>query len=204
MWPAVSAEPVALLLAAGRGRRFGADKRWQVVDGVPMALASARAVLAAVPRVVAVVRAEDSALAGALAELGCHPVTCPDADRGMGLSLAAGVQASIDAAGWLVALADMPWVQPATHAAVLGALTAGASVARACHGGRAGHPVGFDRRWRDALLALDGDEGARRIVQRAGPALVHCEVGDPGCLRDVDRPMDLGRGAFSDAGPVCS
>jgi len=187
---------VGILLAAGRAARFGADKRLAILDagdevGLPIAVASCRRLRAAVPDVIAVVRTGDDDLARRLRGTGARVVHCGNADEGMGASLACGVRAAPDADGFVVALADMPWVQPATIAGVADALRAGASVAAPFHGGRRGHPVGFAARHRGTLLALAGDEGARAIVAREGAALVRLDVADAGVLRDVDHPDDL-------------
>ncbi len=191
--------PTGVLLAAGRGSRFGSDKRWQpLADGTPMALASAQALRKALPQVVAVVGAGEEALAVRLAACGCRPVLCADAALGMGHSLAAGVAAAADAAGWLVALADMPWIRPATHRRVAEALRRRASAVRAVCEGRPGHPVAFPPDWFEDLLALSGDAGARRLLAARPP--LACPVDDPGVLRDVDRPADLGAADAARAG----
>ena len=183
---------VGILLAAGFARRFGSDKRLQrLADGRAMAVVAAGSLLQAGVPVIAVVRPEDALLAELLTAVGCEVVQATAAHRGMGHSLAAGVAASPDAAGWLVALADMPRLQVASHRAVLAALHAGASLARSEHDGRAGHPVGFAAPWREQLLALTGDAGARHLVQAAAAELVRCPVDDPGVLFDVDLPGDL-------------
>jgi molybdenum cofactor cytidylyltransferase len=85
----------------------------------------------------------------------------------------------------------MPWVQPATVRAVAAALAAGADVVAPWHRGRRGHPVGFGRACLPALLALDGDEGARHVVAAWAGRALRIDVDDPGCLLDVDRPDDL-------------
>jgi molybdenum cofactor cytidylyltransferase len=184
---------VGILLAAGRSRRFGSDKRLQsLADGTPMVLAAARNLAAACPRSIVVIRPDDTALASLLTETGLETVVCEAAEQGMGHSLAAGVAASANAAGWLVALADMPYIQPASYRAVLDALLAGAALARPFHGGRPGHPVGFAAVHRSALLALTGDQGGKAILEAHGAALVTCRVVDPGVLKDVDIPAQIG------------
>jgi molybdenum cofactor cytidylyltransferase len=188
-------KPVGVLLAAGRGRRFdssgGQDKLLQVLPGgEAVVVASARAMLAVLPRVLAVVRGEDGAVARALSALGCELVVCPEADDGMAASLVRGVRHSLpQGRAWVIALGDMPHVAPATIAALCGALDGGAAIALPVRGGRRGNPVAFGRAHQEALLALHGDCGARSIVQ-ANP-VVEVEVVDYGIFRDIDTPADL-------------
>ena len=184
--------PTGILLAAGASRRFGGDKLLAPLpDGTPLGAASCRSLRLALPDVIAVVRPHDDVLAASLAAQGARVVRCERADEGMGASLACGVAASAGAAGWIVALADMPWIAPSTLRAVADAIAAGASLAAPEHRGERGHPVGFAASHRDALLALAGDEGARAILSRAGASLVRIDVDDAGVLRDVDAPGDL-------------
>jgi molybdenum cofactor cytidylyltransferase len=109
----------------------------------------------------------------------------------MGATLATGVAATAEAAGWVIALADMPWIAPATVATIATRIAAGAAICAPVRAGRRGHPVGFDRRYRDALMRLTGDQGARSVIAAHRDALLEIAVDDPGILRDVDRPEDL-------------
>ncbi len=182
----------ALLLAAGAGRRFGADKLSAALpDGTPVGVAAAQNLLAAGCETLAVVRTADAGIAPALARLGVRLTPCVDADLGMGHSLACGVRASAQADGWLIALGDMPFVRPASIAAVAAALARGAPIAAPSYGGRRGHPVGLAAGFRDHLLGLRGDEGARRLLRAHAGRMVRVDVDDPGVLRDVDWPGDL-------------
>ena len=184
---------VALLLAAGQGSRFGGDKLLHPLRGVPLAAHAARNLRAAGLPVVAVVKPGDEALAALLNAEGCTVTVCPDAGAGMGHSLAHGVSVTSHAGGWIVALADMPAVKPATIARIVDALHAGASLAAPFLHGERGHPVGFAAHHRDALLQLAGDVGARSLMQAQRNALVVLDVDDPGVLYDVDRRDDLAR-----------
>ena len=111
----------------------------------------------------------------------------------MGSSLAAGVSAADSADGWLIALADMPWIQPATIAAVAGRLADGASMVMPVFGGRRGHPVGLSARWLQPLLSLCGDVGARELIANHQQELELLDLGDAGVLKDIDYPQDLSR-----------
>ena len=104
-----------LLLAAGFSRRFGADKLLQpLADGTAIGLAAARHLRAALPETRVIVNAEDAELSRLLTEEGFSVTVCPQAQDGMGASLAWGVRHTASASAWIIALADMPFIQPAT------------------------------------------------------------------------------------------
>lgn len=196
----MTAAVTGILLAAGRGRRFDPaglrNKLLQpLADGEAVVAASARKLLAAVPRVVAVVAPDDGGVGACLAALGCDVVVCPDADSGMAASLVHALRHSLKSgspSAWLVALGDMPYVAPATLRALAAALAAGAPIAAPVLDGRRGNPVGFGAVHLDALLALRGDRGARGLLQAC--PVTELAVSDPGILRDVDVPDDLTAG----------
>ncbi|MES2760324.1 MAG: nucleotidyltransferase family protein [Pseudomonadota bacterium] len=187
--------PVGILLAAGRGRRFDPsgtrNKLLQTLaGGEPVVVASARAMLAVLPKVIAVVAPDDGGVAGALRALGCDVTTCPDADQGMAHSLVHALRHSLpEAQAWLVALGDMPQVRESTIRALADAVAAGAVIAAPLCGGRRGNPVAFGAACLPELLALRGDEGARHILQRHPVTPV--DVDDPGIFQDIDQPSDL-------------
>ena len=187
-----------ILLAAGRGRRFdpaGVQNKLlqHLPNGEPVVVASARRLLAVLPRVVAVVPPRDGGVADALRALGCTVTVCADADSGMGLSLAHAIRHAPlhthGASGWLVALGDMPFVAEATLQALVQAIEDGAGIAAPLFDGRRGNPVAFGAIHYAALLALDGDQGARRLL--ASNPVTTVAVPDPGILRDIDTQGDL-------------
>lgn len=167
-------------------------------DGAPVALASLRALQQALPRTLVVVRPDNLALIVALKESDVEVLIAADADAGMGHSLAAGVAATAEARGWIVALADMPYIETNSIALVLAALQDGAVMAAPSHQGLRGHPVGFDASFRDELMALEGDEGARSLLHRHANSLQLVECTDAGVLRDIDTLNDLRRDLPSD------
>lgn len=183
-----------VLLAAGYGSRFdpsGIHNKLlaRLPDGMPLAHESAQRLLQVVTRVVAIVRPGSELLARELNDAGCDVMFAADAERGMGATLAAGIHASADAEGWIVALADMPRIALPTIEAVARTLDEGASIVAPFYQGQRGHPVGFGVEHRDALLSLDGDTGARALF--ASHRVTRIDVDDPGIIRDVDTPDDL-------------
>lgn len=183
-----------LLLAAGKGRRFDpsgvGNKLLAPLPGVDevVAVAAARAMLQVLP-VLAVVGAVDSELGRRLAEAGCDVIGCADADAGMSASLIGGIRQARDATGWIIALADMPYVQAATHRGLLAALKDGVQIAVPTYQGKRGNPVAFGCSHRDGLLALSGDRGARTLLQEF--PVNEVPVNDPGIHRDIDTRADL-------------
>ena len=89
----------------------------------------------------------------------------------------------------MVALGDMPHVQPSTVAALAAALASGAGIAAPVCGGRRGNPVAFSSAYLPDLLALQGDQGARAIVK--SHPVTEVEVADTGNFHDIDTASDL-------------
>ncbi|MDH3638624.1 MAG: nucleotidyltransferase family protein [Gammaproteobacteria bacterium] len=183
---------VGVLAAAGAGTRFGAHKLLAPLwDGTPMGVAAARNLIAVVPACVAVVRDGDRALAALLESVGMQIVWNTHAEDGLGASIACGVRARRDARGWLIALADMPAVQPDTIQLVANALAAGAAIAAPVFRGRRGHPVGFSAEFYPALVRMAGETGARSILEAHPDVAKNIRVADPGVVHDIDRRSDL-------------
>lgn len=191
----MDARPAVIVLAAGKGSRFlGADHKLAQTLGASTVLGTTLQHAIASDLQVVVVTTQ------ALADLACRSVAARDVivlpevgapgetALGMGYSIGAGVSARPEAGGWLILPGDMPQVQPLTLQAVARQLAHDA-VVYAQYKGRRGHPVGFSPELYSELIALRGDEGARRLVARY-PA-VGVEVDDPGVLVDLDTLADL-------------
>jgi molybdenum cofactor cytidylyltransferase len=180
-----------ILLAAGQGSRFGSQKLLAPLPNGPLVVqASAANLLRGVGSVIAVTR-RDEKLMRVLDDCGCRIVVNERADEGMGTSLAAGIAASGEAEGWIVALGDMPYILPSTITRVRDALLAGAPLAIPARGVARGHPVGFAREFCDALLALHGDAGAKALVAGHLHRATLIEVDDLGITADIDTQADL-------------
>jgi molybdenum cofactor cytidylyltransferase len=179
-----------LLLAAGASQRYGSNKLLAELNGQALILHSARA-LSDCDRVIAIVREGDHALHQVLQQAGIEWVVNPDAEAGMGRSIAAGVKASEASHGWCILPADMPAVRPATTQSIVTALQGGAPIVAPFYRDQRGHPVGFGAEFKDELLALSGDTGARTILAAHPDQLIRLEVADAGILHDIDTPLDF-------------
>jgi molybdenum cofactor cytidylyltransferase len=183
-----------ILLAAGSASRFGGGKLLApLAGGTPIGVHALANLAACVDRVTAVVRPEDSALARLLAAHGASVTVCPYAANGMGQSLAWAIRATPLSEGWVVALADMPWVTTTTIRFIADSLRRGGELVAPSRRGVRGHPVAFSRRFYGELAGLSGDEGAKTILQTHAADLRVIETDDEGVSRDVDTPADLAR-----------
>jgi molybdenum cofactor cytidylyltransferase len=179
---------VALLLAAGSASRMGRDKLAASVGGVVLRDRALEPLLACAGLEVVVVARPGAPPAPS----GVRVVENKEHSTGMASSIRAGVSASADADGWLIALADMPAVSSSTVDAVAVALVHGdRGIVVPVHGGRRGHPVGFSSRYRDELLQLEGDVGGRGILKAHPDDILLLDVPDPGILLDIDTTDDL-------------
>jgi len=192
----------AILLAAGRSARFAAaggreaTKLAASVAGKPLARYAAEAALASAARPVVVVtgHARD-AVEAALHGLRLRFVHNPAFASGLASSLKAGLAALPgDIEGAVVLLADMPAVAPALIDRLAAAFAAApdALAAIPVAEGRRGNPVLLGRALFPAVAALDGDEGARRLLAGLPPGrVVEIAAGDDGATLDVDTPEAL-------------
>jgi CTP:molybdopterin cytidylyltransferase MocA len=184
--------PVALLLAAGGGRRLGlGPKALLPYRGRPL-LEHAVAVLrdGGCERVLVVLGAQADGVAARARLDGCALVRNPDWESGVGSSLRVGLAAlPPDAPAALVALVDTPGVGPAAVARMLTAHQRGARLAAAAYGGRRAHPVligaGY---WAEAARGAVGDAGARALLAAHADVLELVECGDVARPDDIDTP----------------
>ena len=188
-----ASRPAVLLLAAGRGTRFGGDKRRAPVsDGMGLLQVSIACYRQTGLAVIVCLssRPEDDDPEAGVREPGVSVVRCDSAERGMGSTLAQGAAACRSFSGIFVALGDMPLVSAGTLRALEEAL-APDRIAVPHHRGRRGHPVLFGAAFMGDLAALRGERGGASLLSANPAACARIEVDDPGILLDVDRGPDL-------------
>lgn len=130
------------------------------------------------------------------AGLSAHLVTpIPGTNTGMGDSIARGVHATAHSSAWLILPGDMPLVQAQTLRAVAECVQSSSAydAVQPVWRDRTGHPVAFSARCLAELLALQGEHGARTVLQRLRmQGKVHAlAVEDQGVVHDIDTLSDL-------------
>ncbi|WP_435930130.1 nucleotidyltransferase family protein [Dryocola sp. BD613] len=173
----LTSSPTVIILAAGKGERFLASgssvhKLDALLNGEPVLWHLLQAVKAS--------------------GLQWHLVKPEGGTGGMGDSIALGVRATANAAGWLILPADLPLIHPASLQRVAAALRE-KPVVVPYYRQRQGHPVGFRRECLHSLLALSGDTGAKEIVRdsRLKGNLLDLPLSDAGIVHDIDVLPDL-------------
>lgn len=184
-----------LVLAAGSARRFGGHKLLADLQGKPMighTLDALVSIAGPTTPVIVCINPKDHALITYLQDRQqtFHP--CPNAEQGMGHTLADAVSAHPHWPGWIICLGDMPYIQPSTYLQLLHASHRYVMMAPQYHGER-GHPVCFHQNLRETLCQLRGDRGARSVLTQHAEQLELLTVNDPGITLDIDAPSDLNR-----------
>lgn len=188
----MSADVVAVVLAAGGSARLGRPKQLLRRDGEPLLRRSVRLAQASgAARVLVALGAHAPLLREALAGTAVEVVEITDWPQGLGASLA-GVQAALGDADFrrvLVLGCDQPALAlPHLTALLDSALQAEAGGAFSAYAGVRGLPaVVAARDWRAARFS--GDEGLRAWAR--DPARRFGEVSAPDLAWDIDTPADL-------------
>lgn len=198
---------IGILLAAGFSRRFGSSNKLlqTLPDGRQIGLAAAENLIQAIPLTIAVLRPDNKELAALLRNAGLEIVFCHAQEMADSLSAAIRHSANFAEAGfnktdfaetnggYVIALADMPYINPLTISTVAQEIRTGAAIAVPTYQGQRGHPVGFSARFRSELEQLSGDEGARSILKRHAHEIKLLVCDDAGILADIDTPADLAK-----------
>ncbi len=185
----------ALLLAAGGSRRLGFPKQTVMFEGITLLRRATEALLeTGCEPVVVVLGAHRERMAREIAGLPIVVAENEAWESGMGSSVRAGLHEALrrapDLGAILIGVCDQPGVTGADLRELLALYrTAGLPAAAARYGGALGVPAVFAQRLFGELLALEGDRGARRVIQKQGEQVAGLEL--PSAERDVDELEDL-------------
>lgn len=186
----------AIVLAAGKSSRMGANKLLLPLDGHPLLWRAINTACASSADVVLVVLGNEAErVAAALPQGRYRRVDNPRFADGLSTSLQAGLDAlpeNVD--GALILLADMPFTASATVEALLAAAReAPDQIAAMNQGGRPIPPVYWPRDLFAALHDIHGDEGGRSLLMLSPEAVRLVAMAQPDEALDVDAPEDYQR-----------
>lgn len=179
-----------LLLAAGRSKRFGTNKLLTRINDRPMLLETYAKYRQCFARICVIVNPDDLRVQQLLSEFYINYLECPHADQGMGTSLAFGIKQNPDWQGWVIALADMPYIQTHTLNKLNVLLHTHEIVAPVLKKQR-GNPVGFSNHYYAELAQLSGEQGAKSVLQKNVQKVHLFNVDDQGIMLDIDKLSDV-------------
>jgi len=181
-----------LILAAGRGSRFGGRKMLALVDGRPMLQHVLDLAAAAALEPVVVVIGEDAAeIESAMTWRGEIRVRNEDPGRGLSSSVRLGLEALAGAERVLVLLGDQPYLGLENVSVITASSRDPARpiVVPRYADGKPGNPVLLEREAFTLAAALEGDRGMSQLF-RDNPGLVR-RLELAGSNPDIDRAEDL-------------
>lgn len=187
----------AVLLAAGRSKRFGKDNKLLAeIGGIPLVRRVAEILLASnVAEVVVVVGFEARKVSEALSGLELQRAFNADHEEGLSSSLRSGVDSlPAEARGAMIVLADMPGVTVKLVNRLIDTFERADcdKIVFPTHGdGEQGNPVIWPRRFFPELLALEGDKGAKSLIKAHPQDCVGVAVKNESAFGDIDAPADL-------------
>lgn len=187
----------ALVLAAGRSTRMGANKLLEVLHEKPLVrhVADAARASNASPLIIVTGHERDK-LVAALSDIDASFIDNPHYAEGLSTSLKAGIAAipqSCD--GAIVLLGDMPLVTPEIINALIAAAPQDAPQIAAVpvFNGEWGNPVLLMRKCFADMSTLSGDAGARKYLMEHRDQVLDVPVNDASILVDLDTPEALAR-----------
>lgn len=189
-----------IILAAGRSSRMSPDgghKLLSTFDGVAMVRRMAlRAIESKAVNIYAVTGFRHEQIEACLVDLDMQIAFNAAFASGMSSSLRAGLKIPgvMDHAGVLILLADMPSITTYNLDQLIDAFATskGRCIVRAAHAGTSGNPVILPKRLFAQALTLEGDRGARTLIENCDLDIIEVDIGEA-ALVDVDTQSDLQR-----------
>lgn len=187
----MTGDVACVVLASGFSRRYGADKLLErMTSGQSMIEQTVALYRRVFQTVYVVARPDNFALINKLNTLtGVILINNTRADLGMSQSVVAAVKSVHPNSAWLFALADMPYLNADTVSSICSASKSD-KIVQPVFNGTPGNPVSIGVSFRDQLLDLHGDLGAKQVVKSAGAALHRVDCQDLGIHQDIDTPND--------------
>ena len=159
-----------LILAAGKGSRFGGRKQLADLDGRPLLEHAILAMTASpVGRVVVVLGAGAESVIARVDFHGAEPILCERWEEGQSASLACGLAELPGCEAVVVTLGDLPHLSTNAIRRVIAARGEGIEAVRATYSGEPGHPVLLERELIERMRDVTGDHGARNLLLSVSP-----------------------------------
>jgi molybdenum cofactor cytidylyltransferase len=190
----------AIILAAGRSTRMGSNKLLEDLNGKPLVRHVAEAALASkVHPVIVVTGHQHEGVSAALEGLNLTFIHNADFADGLSTSLKTGVAAlTTEVTAVIVLLGDMPLIPSAAINQLITAFEASPQKIAAVpvYEGEWGNPVLLSRTLFEEVSTLQGDAGARRLLNGRAGDVLEVPIASDAVLIDLDTPEALAKARF--------
>ncbi len=184
-----------LILAAGLSQRFSQGHKlcYPLADHhhKPIILETMTRIQQVTDNYLIITSSFDSLVSQLLQQYQYDFTICPNANQGMGDTLAFGVKQTKNWSGWVIMLADMPLIQVQTLQSVWQTISIDSPLVVPKNSQGRGHPVGFGQKFYTKLIQLTGDQGAKSLLDLYQIDITYLACNDPYIQYDIDTLDDL-------------
>jgi len=184
----------SILLAAGQSKRMlGENKLTKNVNGIPLINCALNNILKShVNEIIIVLGYQKETIEKLIDKTSkIKFVFNSNFETGMASSIKKGIKNLSDKSeGFFISLADMPSIKFETYNHLI-KFNKNKKIIIPMFKGQKGNPVFFPSSFEEKLLAIQDDDGAKKMLEINKKEVLKLEINDPGIIKDLDVPNDF-------------
>jgi len=184
----------SILLAAGQSKRMsGENKLIKSVKGIPLIKCALNNILKShVNEIIIVLGYQNETIEKLINKTSrIKFVFNSNFESGMASSIIKGIKKlSKKTDSFFISLGDMPSINYDTYNQLIKCNKNKKAIVPMFKG-QQGNPVLFPKSFEEKLLSIQGDSGAKKILEINKKEVLYLEINDPGIIRDLDVPNDF-------------
>ena len=184
----------SILLAAGQSKRMsGENKLIKSVKGIPLIKCALNNILKShVNEIIIVLGYQNETIEKLIDKTSrIKFVFNSNFESGMASSIKKGIKKlSKKTDSFFISLGDMPSINYDTYNQLIKCNKNKKAIVPMFKG-QQGNPVLFPKSFEEKLLSIQGDSGAKKILEINKKEVLYLEINDPGIIRDLDVPSDF-------------
>tara|TARA_Y100000590_G_scaffold188326_1_gene214632 strand:- start:2673 stop:3254 length:582 start_codon:yes stop_codon:yes gene_type:complete len=179
----------AILLAAGQSKRMnGENKLAKKIKGIPLLKYALNNILKSSVNEIIIVLGYQSEIIEKLIDKNdkIKFVFNADFETGMASSIKKGVEnLSKKTDAFFISLGDMPSINYNTYDQLI-KYKKNQKIIVPIFKGQKGNPLLFPKSFEKIMLSIQGDHGAKKILENNKKQILNIEINDPGIIKDID------------------
>ena len=184
----------AILLAAGQSKRMnGENKLTKEIQGIPLIKLSVKNILASSINELIIVLGHQKEIIEQLIKKN-EKIKCvfnKDFESGMASSIKTGLNhLSEDAEAFFICLGDMPMVNKNVFNLLIKSKN-NREIIVPTYNGKQGHPVLFSKSMKKQIMTIEGDVGAKKILQLNKDKILDIKTNDQSIIKNYNTQNDF-------------